>query len=198
MKVTIIFSLHQWFFWPSLVVIEHCLTFLTPTVQGTSMYHAQNSACTPSALALPTYQISSEWSVRFPRNAPDNFLHKICKLATKLACALPKFQYAQLSPNPTHILNIIKVGHTFPEKCSGQTNTDGRRWTDIWITKSLPGVSSWTKFKRDKKGRKEESKNSKFKQHPLLAMLRSSTCQRPCTCVDACTVGFCYRKYDLV
>ena len=45
-------------------------------------------------------------------------------------------------PSPTHIPNIIKVGHTVPEICSGQKNMDGGRRTDIWITKSLPELSS--------------------------------------------------------
>ena len=45
-------------------------------------------------------------------------------------------------PSPTHIPNIIKVGHTVPEICSGQKITDGGRRTDIWITKSLPELSS--------------------------------------------------------
>ena len=34
MKVIIMLSLLQRFFWPSLVVLEHCLTFLTPEVPG--------------------------------------------------------------------------------------------------------------------------------------------------------------------
>ena len=45
-------------------------------------------------------------------------------------------------PRPTHIPNIIKVGHTVPEICSGQKTADGGRRTDIWITKSLPELSS--------------------------------------------------------
>ena len=45
-------------------------------------------------------------------------------------------------PRPTHIPNIIKVGHTDPEICSGQKTMDGGRRTDIWITKSLPELSS--------------------------------------------------------
>ena len=52
-------------------------------------------------------------------------------------------------PRPTHIPNIIKVGHTVPAICSGQKNMDGGRRradgtgrTDIWITKSLPELSS--------------------------------------------------------
>ena len=52
-------------------------------------------------------------------------------------------------PRPTHIPNIIKVGHTDPEICSGQKTMDGgrrtphaARRTDIWITKSLPELSS--------------------------------------------------------
>ena len=52
-------------------------------------------------------------------------------------------------PRSTHIPNIIKVGHMDPEICSGQKTMDGRRRTphaarrtDIWITKSLPELSS--------------------------------------------------------
>ena len=45
-------------------------------------------------------------------------------------------------PRPTHIPNIIKVGHTVPEICSGQKTMHGGRRTDIWITKSLPELSS--------------------------------------------------------
>ena len=45
-------------------------------------------------------------------------------------------------PSPTHIPNTIKVGHTVPEICSRQKTTDGARRTDIWITKSLPELSS--------------------------------------------------------
>ena len=56
----------------------------------------------------------------------------------------PKFSMRNFSPSPTHIPNIIKVGHTVPEICSGQKITDGGRRTDIWITgtKSLPELSS--------------------------------------------------------
>ena len=35
-----------------------------------------------------------------------------------------------------------KVGHTDPKICSGQKTMDGGRRTDIWITKSLPELSS--------------------------------------------------------
>ena len=52
-------------------------------------------------------------------------------------------------PSPTHIPNIIEVGHTVLEICSGQKTIDGgrrtadvARRTDIWITKSLPELSS--------------------------------------------------------
>ena len=59
-------------------------------------------------------------------------------------------------PRSTHIPNIIKVGHTVPEICSGQKTmdggrrtSDGTRRTDIWITKSLPELSSGeTKMRR--------------------------------------------------
>ena len=36
----------------------------------------------------------------------------------------------------------VKVGHTVAEICSGQKTMDGARRTDIWITKSLPELSS--------------------------------------------------------
>ena len=45
-------------------------------------------------------------------------------------------------PSPTHISNIITVGHMIPGICSGQKTIDGGRRTDIWITKSLPELSS--------------------------------------------------------
>ena len=61
----------------------------------------------------------------------------------------PKFSMHNFRPNPTHIPNIIKVGHTVPEICSGQKTmdggrqtADGTRRTDIWITKPLPELSS--------------------------------------------------------
>ena len=57
----------------------------------------------------------------------------------------PKFSMHNFRPRPTHIPNIIKVSHTVPEIYSGQKKTwmaDGTRRTDIWITKSLPELSS--------------------------------------------------------
>ena len=61
----------------------------------------------------------------------------------------PKFSMRNFRPRPTHIPNIIKVGHMDPEICSGQKTMDGgrrtadaTRRTDIWITKSLPELSS--------------------------------------------------------
>ena len=59
----------------------------------------------------------------------------------------PKFSMHNFSPSPTHIPNIIKVGNTVSEKCSGQKNRDGGRHTahgaqKFWITKSLPELSS--------------------------------------------------------
>ena len=59
----------------------------------------------------------------------------------------PKFSMHNFRPSPTHIPNIIKVGHTVPEMCSGQKKhgrrtEDGTRRTVIWITKSLPELSS--------------------------------------------------------
>ena len=70
------------------------------------------------------------------------------------------------SPSPTHLPNIIKVGHTVLEKCSGQKNhgrrtahdarhtAHGARRTDISITKSLPELSSG-KIKKRPVDRKE-------------------------------------------
>ena len=69
----------------------------------------------------------------------------------------PKFSMRNFSPNPTNIPNIIKVGHTVPEICSGQKITDGgwqtadgARRSDIWITKSLPELSSGETKKKKK------------------------------------------------
>ena len=49
----------------------------------------------------------------------------------------PKFSMPTFGPSPNHIPNIIKVGHTVPEKCSGQKTTDGERQTPHrhWIFK---------------------------------------------------------------
>ena len=56
---------------------------------------------------------------------------------------VPRLKYTMriFGPGPTHLPNIIKVGHTVSEKCSGQKNLDGgqrtahgARRTDIWIT----------------------------------------------------------------
>ena len=47
---------------------------------------------------------------------------------------MPKFSMPNFSPSPTHIPNIIKVGHTVPKKCSGQKNMDGGRRTDTELS----------------------------------------------------------------
>ena len=75
-------------------------------------------------------------------------------------------------PRPTHIPNIIKVGHTVPEICSGQKTMDGgwrtphaTRRTDIWITKSLPELSSGeTKMEQQQQPDKNRTQNNKTKQ----------------------------------
>ena len=77
-KVIIILSLHQGFFWPNMVAIAHS----SPHLTSDDLWPPSRSPCAPSALALPTYQISSRWGIRFSRNAPDKFLHKLCKLGT--------------------------------------------------------------------------------------------------------------------
>ena len=106
-KVIIILSLHQRFFWPNLVAIAHLTSddlwppwshhhlklasvVLTKFGSPRALFNSfdprgpRGPACTPSVLhvALPTYQISSRWGIRFLRNAPDKFLHKLCKLGT--------------------------------------------------------------------------------------------------------------------
>ena len=57
-----------------------------------------------------------------------------------------KFSMHTFGPSSTHIPSIIKIGHTVLKKCSGQKlgrrTAHGGRRTDIWITKSLPELSS--------------------------------------------------------
>ena len=79
--------------------------------------------------APATHIPPARWGIRFPRNAPDKFLQKLCKLGTYRHLTRPKFSMRNFRPSPTHILNIIKVGHTVPEICSGQNNMDGGRRT---------------------------------------------------------------------
>ena len=117
-KVIIILSLHQDFFWPNMVAIVHSLSHLT----SDDLWPPSRSPCTPSALALPTYQISSRWGIRFPRNAPDNFCTNYAIKILNRHLPRPKFSMRNFRPSPNHIPNIIKVDHTVPEICSGQKN----------------------------------------------------------------------------
>ena len=60
----------------------------------------------------------------------------------------PKFSMQNFRRSPTHIPNIIKVGHMVFEKCSRQKGMDGwmGAWVHsiqtFWIAKSLPELSS--------------------------------------------------------
>ena len=57
MKVIIMLSLLQRFFWPSLVFLEHCLTFLTPEVPGDprTPYPCKTFVATPLYMLLTKF-----------------------------------------------------------------------------------------------------------------------------------------------
>ena len=85
----------------------------------------------------------------------------------------PKFSMHNFRPSPTHILNIIKVGHTVPKICSGQKTmdggrrtADGTRRTDIWITKSLPELSSGETKKNNNDNNKTKTKQKQNQKKP--------------------------------
>ena len=140
-EVTTILSLHQLFFWPSLVAIhvEHCLTFFTQRSQVTkSMCHTQNSTCDTKY-----HQSRAMVSEICSRQK----IFKFCKLGTQLAYATLKIQHTQtflvLAP-PTYQVSS-RQSIMVPEKCSGQNYGWRMAHRHLYCY-----VSSWTKFRRAK------------------------------------------------